>query len=303
MAVSKAPPRAARRIRSVFSMPRLLSAGIAMSLLLTLGATSPAVTNASSSPANAIIAAARSHLGAGYQRGATGPYRFDCSGLVFAVFRQTHELPHIGGTRRTAAGYMHWFAARGRASRSGGQPGDLVIYNGGTHVGIYIGGGKVISALTSGVRLTGLHQLNIPFTEFLHTRLSSGLASAATPPTTSSHHARRHLAAASHVAIGITRNPAGRDTHQGPRHSQGRERVPLVADAHLERIDGVGEEGLDEVGRDGATGAPWLRAPCPPAGGPPLRTRASPTAATSSPAAEAPTAEAPTASVTAAEPA
>lgn len=156
---------------------RLLSSAIAVVLLLCGGAAQPAAAGSSHADATAaVIAAARSHLGAPYQFGSDGPRTFDCSGLVYRTFRETGQLSRIGGARRTAAGYMHLFAARGEASRSGGQPGDLVIYNGGTHVGIYVGKGKIISALVDGVRQTGLHALSMPFTEFLHTHLAGGAA-------------------------------------------------------------------------------------------------------------------------------
>lgn len=119
-----------------------------------------------------VIVAARTHIGAAYRAGTDGPRTFDCSGLVFRAFKEAGEAHVLGGVRRTAAGYQHRFEAQGQASRRGGQPGDLVIYARGGHIGIYLGHGKVISALTSGVKVHGLRRLNIPFTEFLHTHLS-----------------------------------------------------------------------------------------------------------------------------------
>ena len=49
------------------------------------------------------------------------------------------------------------------------KPGDLVIWGGGSHVGIYIGHGKAISTLTSGVRVHGVHAVTARFTAYLHT--------------------------------------------------------------------------------------------------------------------------------------
>jgi len=41
-------------------------------------------------------------------------------------------------------------------------------------MGIYLGRGRAISALTSGVRIHGLHDLTSSFTAFLHVRLERG---------------------------------------------------------------------------------------------------------------------------------
>ena len=71
------------------------------------------------------------------------------------------------------------FRARGLATRGAGQPGDLVVYGGGSHIGIYLGHGRVISALVEGVRVTGVYGLSTPFTAFLHTGLSGDPAALA----------------------------------------------------------------------------------------------------------------------------
>ena len=147
---------------------------VALATLLFSGVAEPAsATGTAPSAAAKVIAAAQRHIGASYRLGTDGPRTFDCSGLVFRSFKDAREAPSIGGTRKTAAGYMAAFQRRGQASRTNGRPGDLVIYGGGSHIGIYLGHGKVISALTSGVRRHGLHQLDVPFTEFLHTHLTA----------------------------------------------------------------------------------------------------------------------------------
>ncbi len=96
----------------------------------------------------AVIAAAREYLGANYVLGAEGPV-FDCSGLVFRVFADTGDLPRVGGMRLRAAGYMRWFMARGLYSRDAlmRSVGDLVVWNNGEHIGLYLGDGKALSAL------------------------------------------------------------------------------------------------------------------------------------------------------------
>jgi len=145
---------------------------LAAALLAWPGATAGVSAAPKSADAvHAVVAAARSHVGARYRFGGTGP-AFDCSGLVYRVFKDTHQLQHVGGKRMTATALLHWFTVRGRTDAKFGVPGDLVVYGQGAHVGIYIGHGKVISALTRGVRRHGLRSMTIRFSVFLHTRLS-----------------------------------------------------------------------------------------------------------------------------------
>jgi hypothetical protein len=154
-----------------FGYPRLRAAAFAalMSVfILSTGAPAPV---AASTPADSIIALAKTKLGSPWVHYAVGPRAFDCSGLVYYVFRKTGHLRTIGGLR-SAHGLYAYFRNRGRASRTGGRPGDLVIWGGGTHVGIYLGHGKAISTLTSGVRIHGIYAVRARFTAFLHTRMS-----------------------------------------------------------------------------------------------------------------------------------
>ena len=114
--------------------------------------------------ARRIIAVARRHVGARFRLGAEGPRYFDCSGLVYRVYAQAGLLGKIGGSRRLAAGYYWWFKQRGLASRSNPRVGDLVIWREHgriSHMGIYVGGGRVISALINpwGVRKTSVRGL------------------------------------------------------------------------------------------------------------------------------------------------
>jgi hypothetical protein len=124
------------------------------------------------SAASAIVRAAESHLGARYAYGATGPTRFDCSGLVYRVFTQVGLGRRIGSIR-SAAGLYRYFERRHLASRTAPQVGDLVIWGGGVHVGIYIGHGRAISALTTGVRITKVSAVLSGFTAYLHTHLAT----------------------------------------------------------------------------------------------------------------------------------
>lgn len=89
----------------------------------------------------AVVKLAKAQLGDQYVRGASGPSRFDCSGLVRYVMKQTvgKTLPHSSRAM--------WGKVK-KIKRSQARPGDLVFFfrNGARHVGIYIGGGKMIDA-------------------------------------------------------------------------------------------------------------------------------------------------------------
>lgn len=121
-----------------------------------------------------IVRLAASHIGARFQIGASGMRYFDCSGLIYRVFAQAGQLGKVGGNR-TAAGYYYWFKQHGLANRHSPKPGDLVIWthNGQiSHSGIYVGGGRVISALINpwGVKKTSIHGIHARFLAFLHVR-------------------------------------------------------------------------------------------------------------------------------------
>ncbi|MGW7262493.1 NlpC/P60 family protein [Streptomyces sp. NPDC054842] len=85
------------------------------------------------------VAYAYQKLGSPYVWGATGPNAFDCSGLTQAAYR-------AAGVSLPRTTYAQIGAGR-RVSRAELQPGDLVFfYSGISHVGIYVGGGRMIHA-------------------------------------------------------------------------------------------------------------------------------------------------------------
>jgi peptidoglycan DL-endopeptidase CwlO len=92
-----------------------------------------------SASASKAVSVAKSKLGARYRYGAAGPSAFDCSGLVNYAFksagislpRTARQLSKVGRT----------------VSKSELRPGDLVFfYKPISHVGIYVGGGKIVHA-------------------------------------------------------------------------------------------------------------------------------------------------------------
>jgi hypothetical protein len=165
----------------VAARARVLGIGvIAAVVLVTSTAAAPAPV-AAATPADRVIAIARAQLGEPWVYGAEGPSSFDCSGLVIYSFQQAGYGSRIGNGRyRSARAMYDWFRSRGLATTRGGVRGDLVVYGGGSHIGIYLGDGMVISTLTSGVRIHGLHAVTASFTAFLRTGMSSGTATTTT---------------------------------------------------------------------------------------------------------------------------
>lgn len=87
-----------------------------------------------------IIATAKSKLGTPYRWGATGPSSFDCSGFTQWVYKKNGKsIPRTSSAQKNAGT---------RISISKAKPGDIVWRPG--HVGIYVGGGRVIHAPSSG---------------------------------------------------------------------------------------------------------------------------------------------------------
>ncbi|WP_331766586.1 NlpC/P60 family protein [Embleya sp. NBC_00896] len=103
------------------------------------GAQAPTSSAGQSTAAAKAVAYARAQLGKPYVYGATGPNAFDCSGLVQAAYKSAGiSLPRVTTAQFTADTHV---------SISNLKPGDLVFfYSGISHVGIYIGDGKMIHA-------------------------------------------------------------------------------------------------------------------------------------------------------------
>jgi cell wall-associated NlpC family hydrolase len=147
----------------------LVSAALAATLLISSAPPTPAAA-ADPSEANQVIAIAKAQIGDPWRYGASGPSAFDCSGLVIYSFKMAGDLSLIGnGNYRSASALYTYFRDRGRTSRTSATPGDLVIWGNGSHVGIYIGGGKAISTLTTGVTIHAVNAVTAPFTAYLRT--------------------------------------------------------------------------------------------------------------------------------------
>jgi cell wall-associated NlpC family hydrolase len=136
--------------------------------------TPPTASTVTMSAAARVIADAKIHLGAPYVHGATGPRVFDCIGLVLRAYSDAGLLSKLGGWANDS-GYTlyNWARRHHLTSTTHGEPGDVAVWGGGAHVGIYLGNGMAISALVSGVRIAGIHALTNHFTAFIHTGLST----------------------------------------------------------------------------------------------------------------------------------
>ena len=158
---------------AVFSGRRLALTLVAFGLAGALVATqAPPSAQAATTQAASVISWSKNQLGKPWALGAIGMRKFDCSGLVYRTFYETGLIKKIGGTRRTAKGYWDWFRNRGLASRSNPKKGDLIVWGKGRHIGIYIGDGKAISALSTGVKVHGVFALTSTFTAYLHVDIS-----------------------------------------------------------------------------------------------------------------------------------
>lgn len=118
--------------------------------LLTTGILAGPVSPASAATSYGAkaVAVAASKQGAPYARGATGPKKFDCSGLMLYSFRKAGgQLP-----RTAEQQYEH----TSHVSRDKRALGDLVFFPRGStveHVGIYAGHDKIWHAPRPGTRV------------------------------------------------------------------------------------------------------------------------------------------------------
>ncbi|MFF1253636.1 C40 family peptidase [Pseudarthrobacter sp. NPDC058329] len=88
-----------------------------------------------SASTSGIAAIAYTGIGRPYVWGGTTPNGWDCSGFTQWVYAQAGiSIPRVNA----------WTAMKPTSTP---QPGDLVMQNGGAHVGIYVGNGMMISAL------------------------------------------------------------------------------------------------------------------------------------------------------------
>ncbi len=102
-----------------------------------------------------VAALARTLVGTPYRYGGDSPSGFDCSGLVYYVYREAGlAVPRTAAEQRASA---H------RVAEDTLEPGDLVFfYTPEDHVGIYLGGGEFVHAPATG-RSVERARLDTPF--------------------------------------------------------------------------------------------------------------------------------------------
>jgi len=107
------------------------------------GTISATYTGPTATQAEKAVAYAYSKLGDAYVYGATGPSTFDCSGLTQAAWASAGIIIPRTSYSQAGAGYP-------AVPKSDLQPGDIVFFNGDSHVGLYVGGGDMIDAPQTG---------------------------------------------------------------------------------------------------------------------------------------------------------
>ncbi len=109
---------------------------------------------ATSDRAAGAVRFALAQVGKRYVYAGTGPSSYDCSGLTMAAYRSVGVyLPHQSGAQ---------YGSGRHVSSSELRPGDLVFYYSPIHhVGIYIGGGRIVHAAnpSAGVRIDSLYSM------------------------------------------------------------------------------------------------------------------------------------------------
>jgi cell wall-associated NlpC family hydrolase len=108
------------------------------------GSTTPTYSGPTSTQAEKAVAFAYAQLGCPYVFGGTGPCHlgYDCSGLAQAAWA-------AAGVSIPRDSYEQW-AGLPHVSISSIEPGDLLLFNGEGHVGIYVGNGYLIDAPVPG---------------------------------------------------------------------------------------------------------------------------------------------------------
>jgi cell wall-associated NlpC family hydrolase len=101
---------------------------------------------------SSVVSIALQYLGVPYVWGGASPSGFDCSGLtMYAYAKVGVYLPHNAAMQ---------YGMGTPVSRSQLAPGDLVFFNGLSHVGMYIGGGRFVHAPHTGdvVKISSLSE-------------------------------------------------------------------------------------------------------------------------------------------------
>jgi cell wall-associated NlpC family hydrolase len=146
-ATSKELSAAKATVQKKLAAAKAKLASLTAAQRVAVNGTSTSYNPGSSKPGSAAeataFAAAQTKLGDPYVYGATGPTSWDCSGLMQWAYAQAGVA--IGRTT-----YDQVDVGTPVASTADLQIGDLVFFNGDSHVGMYAGGGNILHAPHTG---------------------------------------------------------------------------------------------------------------------------------------------------------
>lgn len=115
----------------------------ASALTQALGGAGAATSSSGGVTGADVVADAKKYLGVPYVFGGTSASGLDCSGLVQRVFKDLGiDVPRLVSGQGTVGTEV--------PSLAQAQPGDIIVCNGGEHIVIYAGDGKVIHAPSEG---------------------------------------------------------------------------------------------------------------------------------------------------------
>jgi cell wall-associated NlpC family hydrolase len=138
----------------------------------------PAYDATPKSEAARVLEIAHAQIGKRFVFGGVGPDAFDCSGLVWYAFNRAGLADRMGGKRRGATGYLNWFKAnlpkQVSTNLADARPGDILIWGGGRHSGLFISGKWSISALNAryDIRVADSTRIGLRFTAVLKVDIS-----------------------------------------------------------------------------------------------------------------------------------
>ncbi|HWM15815.1 MAG TPA: C40 family peptidase, partial [Microbacterium sp.] len=107
-----------------------------------------------------VVKVAKKYQGVPYRFGGDNPAGFDCSGYTQYVYAQFGiSLPHSSRSQSSGGTAI---------APSAALPGDLVVMDGGGHIGIYLGGNMMIDAGTpsTGVSIRAIYNPNHWFVRY-----------------------------------------------------------------------------------------------------------------------------------------